>query len=129
MKILFFHAGLGYGGASKMMASIANNLSSMHEVILMTYRNDNVKQNLNKSVKFEYNPETGQNEIVQKIDNETGLPLYVSFDDAWQIITKELHEVDSFEELMSELQRLAKTKAFFAQLYKNTSSIGNDIQL
>ena len=56
MKILFFHAGLGYGGASKMMASIANNLSSMHEVILMTYRNDNVKQNLNKSVKFEYNP-------------------------------------------------------------------------
>lgn len=82
-----------------------------------------------KDVKFEYNPETGQNEIVQKIDNETGLPLYVSFDDAWQIITKELHEVDSFEELMSEIQRLAKTKAFFAQLYRNISSIGNDIQL
>jgi len=53
--------------------------------------------------------------------------MYVSFDDAWQRITKELHEVDSFEELMSEVQRLAKTKAFFAELYKNIASVGNDI--
>lgn len=82
-----------------------------------------------RDVKFEYNQELGKNEVVQKSDPETGLPLYVSFDDAWQIITKELHEVDSFEELMSEVQRLAKTKAFFSELYKNLSSIGNDIQL
>lgn len=82
-----------------------------------------------RDVKFEYNEELGQNEVVQKTDPETGLPLYVSFDDAWQIITRHLHESDTFQELMSEIQRLAKTKAFFAELYKNISSIGNDIQL
>lgn len=72
-----------------------------------------------RDVRFEYNEDTKQNELVQKTDPETGLPLYVSFDDAWQIITKELHEVDSFQELMAEVQRLAKTKSFFAELYKN----------
>ncbi len=82
-----------------------------------------------RDVRFEYNPVTGKNETVQKIDPETGLPMYVSFNDAWQIITKELHEVDSFQEMMTEIQRLAKTKAFFAELYKNIASIGNDIQL
>lgn len=82
-----------------------------------------------RDVRFEYNEVTGKNEIVQKIDSETELPLYVSFDEAWQIITSQLHEVDSFEELMSEVQRLAKTKAFFAELYKNLQSIGNDTQL
>ena len=82
-----------------------------------------------KDVKFEYNETTGKNEAVQKVDPETGLPLYVSFDEAWQIITKELHEVDSFEELMQEVQRLAKTKAFFVELYKNLQSISNDTQL
>lgn len=82
-----------------------------------------------KDVEFVYNEQTGQKELQQKTDAETGLPLYVSFDDAWQRITKELHEVDSFEELMSEVQRLAKTKAFFAELYKNIASVGNDIQL
>ena len=82
-----------------------------------------------RDVRFEYNEVTGQNETVQKVDPETGLPLYVSFDEAWQIITSQLHEVDSFEELMSEVQRLAKTKAFFAELYKNLQSIGNDTQL
>ena len=82
-----------------------------------------------RDVRFEYNETTGKNETVQKVDTETGLPLYVSFDEAWQIITKELHEVDSFEELMSEVQRLAKTKAFFVELYKNLQSIGNDTQL
>lgn len=82
-----------------------------------------------RDVRFEYNAVTGKNEPVQKVDPETGLPLYVSFDEAWQIITKELHEVDSFEELMSEVQRLAKTKAFFSELYKNLQSIGNDTQL
>ena len=82
-----------------------------------------------RDVRFEYNETTGKNETVQKVDPETGLPLYVSFDEAWQIITKELHEVDSFEELMSEVQRLSKTKAFFVELYKNLQSIGNDTQL
>lgn len=82
-----------------------------------------------RDVRFEYNEETGKNETVQKVDQETGLPLYVSFDEAWQIITKELHEVDSFEELMAEVQRLAKTKAFFVELYKNLQSISNDSQL
>ena len=82
-----------------------------------------------KDVEFVYNEQTGQKELQQKTDAETGLPMYVSFDDAWQRITKELHEVDSFEELMSEVQRLAKTKAFFAELYKNIASVGNDIQL
>jgi len=40
-----------------------------------------------------------------------------------------LHSVDSFEELMKTVERLAKTKAFFAELYKNLNSINGDTEL
>lgn len=76
-----------------------------------------------------YDDQLKTNIPVQKKDPTTGLPSYVSYDDAWHKITSELHNVDGFGELMKVVQRLSKTKAFFAELYKNLQSIGDDIEL
>lgn len=51
MKILFFNTNIGYGGASKMMAEVANNLSRSHEVVLLTFRDDRILQPLAPGVK------------------------------------------------------------------------------
>lgn len=82
-----------------------------------------------KDSKFVYDEQLKQNVVVQKKDPITGLPLFVTFDDAWHKITEQLYQVDSFEELMKTVERLSKTKAFFAELYKNLRSIGNDTEL
>lgn len=82
-----------------------------------------------KDSQIVYDKVLGRNITIQKKDPITGLPLYVSFDDAWQKITSDLHSVDSFEELMKTVERLAKTKAFFAELYKNLNSINGDTEL
>lgn len=82
-----------------------------------------------KDVRFEYDEDSGENKLVQNIDPTTGLPMYVSYADAWHKISSELNQVDSFTELLRTVQRLGKTKAFFAQLYKNLLSIGTDTEL
>ena len=82
-----------------------------------------------KDVRFEFDESTGENKLVQNTDPITGLPLYYSYSDAWHTISSELNKVDSFEELLKTVQRLAKTKKFFAQLYKNLLSIGQDTEL
>ena len=55
MKILFFNTNIGYGGASKMMADIANALSKNHEVDFLTFRNAEVLQKLDKNVHHVHN--------------------------------------------------------------------------
>jgi hypothetical protein len=82
-----------------------------------------------KDVRFEFDETTGENKLVQNTDPTTGLTLYYSYSDAWHTISSELNKVDSFEELLKTVQRLAKTKKFFAQLYKNLLSIGQDTEL
>jgi len=44
-------------------------------------------------------------------------------------LTKELNGVDSYDELLKTVKRLSKTKAFFAEVYKNLQSISGDIEL
>lgn len=56
MKILFLKAGLGYGGASKMMVDIANALSQNHSVDFLTYRDDKVLQSLDEKIHHIHDP-------------------------------------------------------------------------
>lgn len=51
MRILFLNTNIGYGGASKMMANVANIYASNHDVTFLTYRSDKVQQELDKRVK------------------------------------------------------------------------------
>lgn len=82
-----------------------------------------------KDTEFVYDENTKRNTSVIKKDENTGLSRYVSYDDAWHIITSNLNTVDSFEELLKRVQQLSKTKTFFAELYKNLLSVGADTQL
>ncbi len=51
MRILFVNSNIGYGGASKIMASLANYLSDLnHEVVFLTYSDPNDLQYLNPRV-------------------------------------------------------------------------------
>lgn len=53
MRILFLNTNIGYGGASKMMAWVANQCAEQgHDVFFLTYRNKDVLQNLNTRVKL-----------------------------------------------------------------------------
>lgn len=52
MKILFFNANIGYDGASKMMAAVANYLAlHNHDVTFLTYENSEIYQPLHKCVR------------------------------------------------------------------------------
>jgi glycosyltransferase involved in cell wall biosynthesis len=51
MKILFLNTNIGYGGASKILAGLANYLSEKNnEITFLTYRNPEVLQRLDKKV-------------------------------------------------------------------------------
>ncbi|MCI6583184.1 MAG: glycosyltransferase, partial [Oscillospiraceae bacterium] len=55
MKVLFINTNIGYGGASKMMAFVANTLSNKgHDVTFLTYRNDAVLQTLLPEIKIQH---------------------------------------------------------------------------
>lgn len=82
-----------------------------------------------KDSEFQYNENTEKNESVVKIDPETGLVKYVSFEEAWYLIVNSLHDIESYEDIYNEVYRRSKTKSFFAQLYKKLQSIEGDIQL
>lgn len=82
-----------------------------------------------KDTEFVFDQNTQQRVLRQKIDPITGLQKYVSYDTAWQIITKELNNVDSYDDIIKTVYRLSKTKAFFAELYKNLQSIKGDVEL
>lgn len=82
-----------------------------------------------KDAEFVFDENTQQRILRQRRDPITGLQKYVSYDTAWQIITKELSNVDSYDDILKTVYRLSKTKAFFAQLYKNLQSIRGDVQL
>ncbi|MCF0126750.1 MAG: glycosyltransferase, partial [Clostridia bacterium] len=52
MKILFVHPNIGYGGASKMLTSIANHyVEQGHDVEILTFTNDILRQKLNERIK------------------------------------------------------------------------------
>lgn len=82
-----------------------------------------------KDSQFEYDESTGQNVLVWKTNPITGLQQYVSYDDAWQLIVHELHNVDSYQDILNETKRLSATKPFFAQLYNNLQQISGDTEL
>lgn len=66
MKILFLNTNIGYGGASKMMATVANALSRKHDVSFLTFRSDEVKQELSQDVRHIHNPlYTHKNKIIE----------------------------------------------------------------
>lgn len=52
MKIAFIISSLGYGGASKMMAFVANSLAQLtsNEVYILVYENNNIIQPINKNI-------------------------------------------------------------------------------
>lgn len=53
MKLLFFNTNLGYGGASKIIAWVANQCAKAgHDVIFLTYRDNVVRQSLDSKVKL-----------------------------------------------------------------------------
>lgn len=57
MKILILNTNIGYGGASKMLAFVANALYDFgHEVTFLTYRDKESFQNLHSNVKHEHLP-------------------------------------------------------------------------
>ena len=56
MKILFLNTNIGYGGASKMMAEVANNLCRSHEVTLLTFRDSSLSQSLAPEINHVHNP-------------------------------------------------------------------------
>lgn len=55
MKILFVKEGINYGGASKMMVSVANNLCKEHDVTLLTFRRGSKNQVIDERVHYEFN--------------------------------------------------------------------------
>ena len=69
MKVLFINTNIGYGGASKMMAFVANTLSDKgHDVTFLTYRNDTVLQTLLPTIKIQHkNWETDNNNYLLTI--------------------------------------------------------------
>lgn len=68
MKILFVNTNIGYGGASKMMAFVANQLAqAKHDITFLTYRNKNVRQQLENNVvhvHFDWENETANSTTV-----------------------------------------------------------------
>lgn len=52
MKILFVATNIGYGGASKMIACVANTLCEEHEVEVLTFRSEEIKQSFDKRIKL-----------------------------------------------------------------------------
>ncbi len=50
MRILFVNTNIGYGGASKMISCIANALCEVHQVRILTFRSDIVKQTFDERV-------------------------------------------------------------------------------
>ena len=55
MKILFLNTNIGYGGASKMMANVANILCQEHEVSFLTFRNNDIRQSLDERIAVVHN--------------------------------------------------------------------------
>ena len=55
MKILFLNTNIGYGGASKMMANVANILCHEHEVSFLTFRNNDIRQSLDNRIVVVHN--------------------------------------------------------------------------
>lgn len=56
MKILFLNMHISYGGAEKMMVTVANKLAEKHDVTFLTFRKDEVLQPLSDVVHYIYNP-------------------------------------------------------------------------
>lgn len=56
MKILFFNTNIGYGGASKIMTSVANHMAEdeNNEITFLTFRSSEVLQPLSDKVNFVY---------------------------------------------------------------------------
>lgn len=56
MKILFINSGIYYGGACKMMASVANHMAKDNNVTFLTFRNNEISQPLDESITYTHNP-------------------------------------------------------------------------
>lgn len=56
MKILFINTNIGYGGACKIMAYVANHMSLSHQVDFLTYRESEVLQPLSENVNHIHDP-------------------------------------------------------------------------
>lgn len=56
MKILFINTNIGYGGGSKMLARVANDLAEKHDVTFLVFRNDKINQPLSDKVKVVFDP-------------------------------------------------------------------------
>lgn len=52
MKILFVNTNIGYGGASKMIAAVSHALAEEHSVEILTFRAENIKQDIDERVKL-----------------------------------------------------------------------------
>ncbi|MBR5506648.1 MAG: glycosyltransferase [Clostridia bacterium] len=78
MKILFFNTNIGYGGASKIMASIANHMSEENQVDYLTYRNSDVLQPLSDRVNHIHNTlYTNSNKFIEIIGQLKALRKFI----------------------------------------------------
>lgn len=55
MNVLFLTTNIGYGGASKMISSVANSLCKDHNVKILTFRQSEIKQIFDNKVMIEHN--------------------------------------------------------------------------
>lgn len=78
MKILFLNTNIGYGGASKMMANVANILCQEHEVSFLTFRNNDIRQTLDNRVTVIHNPlYTNSNKVLELTGQIKALHKYI----------------------------------------------------
>lgn len=63
---------------------------------------------------------------VRDYNPETGLPKVTPFMTAWRRIVDKLYDVDSYQELISESAKLAKSDPFFASVYDKLTRVSNE---
>jgi len=79
MKLLFLNTNIGYGGASKMMVSVANYLAEKNDVTFLTFRSDAVLQPLSDNVKHVHNPlYQNKNKVLELAGQILALRKYIN---------------------------------------------------
>ena len=63
---------------------------------------------------------------VRDYNPETGIPKVTPFMIAWRRIVDKLYDVDTYQELISESAKLAKTDPFFASVYNKLTKIKDE---
>ncbi len=78
MKILFLTTNIGYGGASKMMANVANILCQEHNVSFLTFRSSEIRQSLDERINVIHNPlYTNSNKLLELVGQIKALHKYI----------------------------------------------------